>query len=475
MPPELLYANGIDGSSGSYLLPPQDAPALVEAALAQEVAPDHARELRDKWEQANLPSFAPLAGLDPLNLAEVGWGVVFAFGADPKIRDALQPLLQHRQEAAGPYYKEFVGTTAYRPGDSYLDFLGRSKMGPGPADPDYVPYYLLLVGDPETIPFEFQYQLDVQYGVGRLHFDTLEEYAAYARSVVAAETGPPPRPRRVAFVGTKNPDDAATQQSADLLIGPLLQRTAADFPDWSPRGVLAGEATKAGLGRLLGGPDTPGLLFTASHGMAFPEGDSRQFADQGALLGQDWPGPEQWGRQPIPPDLYFAAADVGNDARLHGLVTFHFACYGAGTPRLDDYPHPKLTARPSIAPRAFLARLPQRLLAHPDGGALAVVGHVERTWPCTFRWQNAASQLGIFRGMLRLLLRGQRVGWALDQFNLRYAELAAQLGQIARDVKYGFQPDPLDLAYLWTASNDARGLVVLGDPAVRLSVAPAGA
>src|SRR5512139_1720874 len=222
-----LFFNGIDAVSGGYLLPPLTAKQVSALALGKELDVHHLAELMKRAEQPK-DHYGVKEGVNPKDLAQAGWGVIFAHGADPAIQEALGELLKHRQAQAGERYKEYSGVAAYRPNESKSDWLARHDMGPGPADPDKVPYYLLIVGDPETIPYRFQYQLDVQYAVGRIYFESLEEYAQYARSVVMAETGKVVLPRRASFFGVQNLDDPATALSATQLVAPLAQKMAVD-------------------------------------------------------------------------------------------------------------------------------------------------------------------------------------------------------------------------------------------------------
>ena len=462
-----LYFNGINGATGDYDLPPMTPAQLAGIIAGEEIDQGLLNELKLR-RQAH---WAVKEGVDPNDLAQSGWGIIMAHNADPAIKEALSELLAHRRKQAGARYREFVLDKGYRPGETKNKFLARFGAGPGPVDPDVVPYYLLIAGDPETISYRFQNQLDVQFAVGRIHFDTPQEYAQYARSIVETETSGEGLPRQATFFGVRTPDDQATSLSADHMIKPLPSKLAAE--NWDLRTLVQGDATKSQLSRLLGGGETPTLLFTASHGMGFPNGDPRQLAHQGALLCQDWPGPGK-SKGPISPDWYFSADDIGSNARLLGSMAFFFACYGAGTPKLDEFSQQAFKTRAEIAPYSFVANLPRRLLSHPKGGMLAVVGHVERAWGYSFLWDRAGEQLTVFESALKKLMAGAPIGLALEYFNERYAEIASDLTVMIEEKSFGGNVDDLALAGMWTANNDARAYVIIGDPAVRLPLAKNG-
>lgn len=474
-----FFFNGIDGTAGTYLERPRTPTELVRAIVDPgRYHQEDQRHQEDLKYRAAGPLRRVMPGVNPKKLSEAGWGVIFAFedrDQVPALREALGDLLALRHSQAGDRYREFLGADGYRPNETKAQFLERHGMGPGPANPEKVPYYLLIVGDPRKIPYRFQYQLDVQYAVGRIFFDSLEKYASYARSVVMAETGQVRLPRQVTFFATQHADDRATQLSARELVAPLVDWTARSQSAWQVERISAEQATKQQLANLLGRQAAPALLFTASHGMGFDPNDQRQVRHQGALLCQEWPGPSQW-REPIPQDFYLASDDIDDNAAVLGQIAFLSACYGAGTPHRDDFTSGSYIEPREIASFPFVARLPQRLLGHPRGGALAVVSHVERLWSTSFSWGSAGSQLGPYQAYLQHLMEGAPVGYAIEIFNDRYAELATMLGEemeklrIARRI---YRPDELELSLLWIAHNDARSYVIIGDPAVRPPPGPA--
>jgi hypothetical protein len=468
---DVFCFNGVNGVTGSYLLPPMTPATLSRRARHFSPDPLELDELRYRRELATEKVFGPGEGRDPCDLAQVGWGVVFAHSCDPAVRDALRDLLDHRhaQASAGgqDYYKEFWGEDAYRPGESKTQFLSRHGAGPGPVDPAAVPYYLLLVGSPRDISFAVQYQLDVQYGVGRLSFDTADDYRRYAAGVVAAETTGVRRDRSLSFFAPQNPGDRATELSRRDLVDPLAERLATEHADWDVRASVGEDATKQCLLGLLSGESPPALLFTAGHGVGWPADHPAQARRQGALVCQEWPGPDS--DEEFTPDQYVCAEDVPDDAHVHGLVAFHFACFGAGTPEWDQFAHRETESAPGrLAAEPFISALPRRLLAHQNGAALAVAGHVDRAWGYSFTWPGAGQQTEVYRSCLARFLRGHPIGSAFDFVNQRYAELSSDLSAELYEVQVGHRPDHVSLSAMWTANNDARGFVVLGDPAVRL-------
>jgi len=426
-------------------------PALTEGEL-EEIARSNAA-----------PERGPGVTIAPGRLEEAGWGVVFAHGTDDAVRRALEPLLERRRTQAGELY----GQWSYVRRRGRGAFESRLRTAPGPTNPRRLPYYLLLVGDPTEIPHGFQFGLDAQHAVGRLSFERPEDYARYAESVVAAETASPHPAPRLALFGFAHDDDPATDECLEHLVEPLtrnLERRFTGNGQGGPIELFTRE--RASRERLLEGladPRSP-LIFTAGHAVCYVPGHPDQPRRQGALVCSDWPGHAAGAPTA---EQVVEARSLPPGSGLRGKILFHFGCYTAGTPERDSFDTaPRPEDRPQIAERPFVADLPRALLAHPGGGALAVVGHVDRAFPSAFRWHDF-HQSEIFEEALAALLSGHPVGHALDGFGQRYADLARRAWEAETHPGDG-EADAPPASHVWTAANDARGYVILGDPAVRL-------
>lgn len=418
------------------------------------------------------------------NLDEVGWGIIFDQDANPNLIAALSELLEHRRAQAGrsrdSFFHIFSGLNGYRSGESADDFLLRNGDTGGPTNPEKVPYYLLIVGDPQTIPFQFQYDLDQRYAVGRIFFPDPVQYQRYARSVRVCEGGTVTLPNTAAVFSTRFPDDPETKTFTEAFTEPLYEMVERSQPNWQVRLVSGDDATRAGLSGLLGGPDTPALLIAASWGAGTPYAPSRP-EDVGALLTRDWSGPAGW-EGPVRPEHYFSAQDIEDDeARLLGMMVMLTGSYTAGAPRVSDYAFLDRTAGQAESTgadlptgRALLAELPQRLLSHPRGGALGVIAHVDQVWTSSLTNVKGESDVeGIYLGLLARLMQGYTSGAAMELLNLRrqreFTEANRQLQEAFFTTRL---PGRRQLQNVFIRAIDARNYILIGDPAARLPLTP---
>lgn len=515
---EQIFINGIDAETGQYLVPPIERSATLDLIKGVDQDSRVVNWLRRMWTIISQPHLGLPLDVRPEVMAEAGWAIVFHRDEDEAVKQAFAPLIEHRKRQVLAHRQANAGVGVPSPvpatpepipaggaggngagdapvgevdivkvltyqgdeGDDANRWLARHDVSAGNVVPHKVPYYLLIVGSPARIPFLFSQNLDVEYAVGRLHFDQVAEYSRYVQQVIDYETGGSvANAKEAVFWGTRHDFDRATQLSADWLVKPLAEGLPAvngqpAMPGvatkwgYHTRQLWGGAATKAALRQVFaptGAADTPppAFLFTASHGMGWSRPDDKQPEAQGALVCQDWPG---FGG--INADHYFAASDlVQNGAHVPGLIAFFFACYGAGTPLHDRFMHKAGEAPPLIAQAPFIAALPKALLAH--GGALACIGHVERAWGYSIQPPKLESpQLLPFQNAIGRILIGQPIGHALKDFNERYAALSSQLADRLERIGFGQTVDEVTLAADWIERNDAQGYAVIGDPAVRL-------
>jgi hypothetical protein len=465
--PNLVYVNGINFNTGTYAFKPR-----LISDIAKHVGDRPGVDQFDKTRGDTRRAFAlPFGRTDKLE--DAGWGIVFPAGTPDPIRKALAPLIEFRGKRAGKRLK----VLDYN-GEQLRDWYKKQGISPGTLNPGKVPFYLLLVGPPDQIPFEFQYLLGIEYAVGRLAFDDAAGYESYVRSTIAYESAASvPNARKISYWGTRHLGDGATKLSSSFLLDPLINGLPGDdlleqpinkVVGYDQEQFLAKNATKANLLGALHAPKPPALLFTASHGMAFDPGQPGQIGSQGALLCQDWPG---FGS--VKAEHFLTAADIADDANVNGVVAFLFACFGAGTPDKDQFVEDlsQAATAPSLAPKPFIAALPKRLLTHPKGSALAVIGHIDRAYGFSMQApQVSTPQIGPFFNSFGSILTGTPVGHAIsERFGARYAELsAALLSATSPSAPAAMRLSDQDLAAAWIERNDAQNYVLLGDPAVSI-------
>jgi hypothetical protein len=408
------------------------------------------------------------------------WGVIAPQGeAGDRLLDAMAPLMARRQEQQG------APVQVYRvPARLSLDEAARWKkrvFRPETGLDTNVPRHQLVLGDLDEVPASIQTALATDGFVGRLAFDHLDDYRAYADKVLAWEARPASARVGDAMLHTVHDGTAATalgyrgimQPGYEILrerrqLGEVQARYVRDVSNPRPHPDDLWDIADS---------DRPRVVLTLAHGEGAPRAGwaspAAQRREQGAL---------SFGN-----DQRIAASDVARRVFLPGGVWFSLACFGAGTPATSSYQpwvdelvrlghlgRDIARVRDSLAmERPFIAALPRALLANPQG-PLAFIGHIDLAWSYSLADiddRPGHHRPGRFAELMKSLLARDRVGVAFRSVSRFLGEVSTELAGLDENPEPGSARERARRAHLWMLRQDLAGYVVLGDPAVRLPLA----
>src|ERR1043166_4144614 len=94
-----VYVNGIDALTGEYLIKPMSSRSIealiksVETEVSSQLQSQNEKLLwlRRIWRHLREPSLGFPPNVDPTDVRQVGWGIVFHEKEEQSIRDALRP------------------------------------------------------------------------------------------------------------------------------------------------------------------------------------------------------------------------------------------------------------------------------------------------------------------------------------------------------------------------------------------------
>lgn len=446
------------------------------APLQAEVDPDLARRIlglslsaRDR----HMP--APIVSLSEWQHPEVGWGIVLP--DDPQVpaterwraNDAPEPI--QRLAAARGNAPVFRVGPDWQPGYlHYYDPAGRKwpiNLGAGRfgTATGHVPRYLLILGGPDLVPWDVQYDLQATCYTGRLDLDAPGLHA-YVAALMNDWPGRPANRANTQVWSVDHGGGDITELMRDAVGKPLHQLFATD-PD---RALAAGAryiggrlATATALEQALA-EHRPQLIATTSHGATMPIDDP----------------PTMRARLGLPVDDRFGLLDASRlalDGTCGGAVWLAQACCSAGSSATSAF---KGILRPGSDGQRMLdavaacgntvAPLPRALLGASNPLA-AFVGHVEPTFDWTMRDPSTRQFLtnGILEAFHRRLYSGQPVGMALDAVREQAGSILRSYLSARRLLVEKTDRSQLSrLLALHLAATDLSAMVLLGDPTVRL-------
>jgi hypothetical protein len=412
--------------------------------------------------------------------SQVGWGLILPYSdslsksdaaAAADAPEAIRYLRACRGDAPVFRYK----------GDSPLRFshlysptqdkwLHMSASAPG-LGPDCLPWYLLIYGSPEEIPWELQYHLNAARAVGRLDLEggALENYVG---ALLDGWRNARARPDRAVIWAAYQGRGDVTQVMRNAIAYPIFDALSKDpdvgvaFLDGAQRDSSSqSPAGLTELGAALTG-HSPGLIVTTSHGQTGPRND---LAAMRTTLGL----PVDSDFQVLDPDVLLAKWEPD------GAIWYAHACCSAGTGSTHDFR--SLVQPDSVADQvlaavgqlgSLTAPLPKALLGSPKP-LRAFVGHVRPTFDWTLRHPATGQHLtaSIRNALYEHLYRWEPIGQAFREYHATIGPLSIAHHQALNAFNQGSAPDDLtryDAIACKLSWLDVQSLVILGDPTVAL-------
>ena len=344
------------------------------------------------------------------------------------------------------------------------------------------PKYILIIGSPNEIPFEFQSMLSDVAFVGRLDFDDIKELETYTEKVKRMEKGNLVE-KEVTFFATDHEINASgcydpthyNQSDIDTHLVPEINGL-----NFKPNKLLKNNATKKDLLDNLQ-KSKPCSVYASCWGVN-ASGETLDVQKQltGSLCCQ---GDYSKG---FDPNLVLTSQEIPDTPFLEGGLFFQQSSFSYGSPAISSLSHwvsdgENLGIPKQLAPTDFVAPLPKRLVYHKHG-PLAFVGHLDELLAYGYAQEETPGaerreRIEPTRAALNDILKGRPIGYALNQMTMRRSVLNTQISNNINKVITAFLKASTDAARLKVAlpmsnlflmRNEVKNYMIFGDPAVRL-------